>query len=192
MRRGPPSPEPGGRMSEAREGLTHLDAGGRPRMVDVSDKKETRRRAIATGAIRMGEETLSAIRRGSAAKGDVLQVAQIAGIQAGKRCGDLIPLCHVLPGTSLSVELEEDRALPGIRVRAEATATATTGVEMEALLAASVALLTVYDMLKAMDRGMVLERIQLVRKEGGRSGLWVREEGGEINPPDRESGSGPS
>jgi len=161
-------------------------------MVDVSDKKETKRRAIATGAIRMGEETLSAIRGGGAPKGDVLQVAQIAGIQAGKRCGDLIPLCHVLPGTSLTVELEEDRELPGIRVRAEATATAATGVEMEALLAASVALLTVYDMLKAMDRGMVLESIQLVRKEGGRSGLWVREEGAEVNPPNQGSGSGRS
>jgi cyclic pyranopterin phosphate synthase len=155
-------------------------------MVDVSGKEETRRRAIATGAIRMGRETLSAIRRGSSPKGDVLQVAQIAGIQAGKRCGDLIPLCHVLPGTSLTVELEEDRDLPGIRVRAEATASATTGVEMEALLAASVALLTVYDMVKAMDRGMVLERIQLVRKEGGRSGLWVREEETEISPPHQE------
>ena len=164
-------------MSGSSDELTHLDAQGRARMVDVSRKDETQRRAVATGAIRMAPETLSAISRGAAQKGDVLQVARIAGIQAGKRCGDLIPLCHILPGASLRVDLEEDLDLPGVRVRAEATIQGQTGVEMEALTAASVALLTVYDMVKAMDRGMVLEGIRLMSKEGGRSGSWVRDEG---------------
>lgn len=179
-------------MSEPRDRLTHLDPRGRPRMVDVSEKRETRRRAVAVGAVRMSEETLSAIIEGGTPKGHVLQIAQIAGIQAGKRCGDLIPLCHVLPGTTLTVELDEDPTLPGIRVTAEAAATARTGVEMEALTAAAVALLTVYDMVKAMDRGMVLESIQLVRKEGGRSGVWVREEGTDIPSGDRPGRSTPA
>jgi cyclic pyranopterin phosphate synthase len=161
-------------MTDREKELTHLDADGRPRMVDVSGKDETRRRAVAEGAIRMAPETLSAIVRGGSPKGDVLQVARIAGIQAGKRSGDLIPLCHLLPGASLSVEIEEDPDLPGLRVRAEASIRGQTGVEMEALTAASVALLTVYDMAKAMDRGMVLEGIRLVSKEGGRSGKWER------------------
>ena len=164
-------------MSGSSDELTHLDAEGRARMVDVSRKDETQRRAVATGAIRMARETLSAISRGTARKGDVLQVARIAGIQAGKRCGDLIPLCHILPGASLRVDLEEDFDLPGVRVRAEATIQGQTGVEMEALTAASVALLTVYDMVKAMDRGMVMDGIRLLSKEGGRSGSWVWEEG---------------
>ena len=144
-------------------------------MVDVSDKGDTHRRAVAEGTIRMSPETLEAISSGNAPKGDVLQVARIAGIQAGKKTGDLIPLCHILPGASLAVEVEEEPSLPGIRVRAEATVQGQTGVEMEALTAASVALLTVYDMVKAMDRGMVLEGIRLVSKEGGRSGGWTRE-----------------
>jgi cyclic pyranopterin phosphate synthase len=146
-------------------------------MVDVTGKEETRRRAVAEGAIRMAPETLSAILEGRTPKGNVLQVAQIAGIQAGKRTSDLIPLCHVLPGASLAVDLWDDQELPGIRVRAEATVGGQTGVEMEALTAASVALLTVYDMAKALDRRMSLEGIRLRSKEGGRSGTWVREAG---------------
>jgi len=165
-------------MSKPRSRLTHLDPQGLPRMVDVSEKETTQRRAVAEGAIRMAPETLSAITEGRSPKGDVLQVARIAGIQAGKRSGDLIPLCHILPGASLVVNLEEDPKLPGVRVRAEATIQGQTGVEMEALTAASVALLTVYDMVKAMDRGMVLEGIRLVSKEGGRSGSWTQEEEG--------------
>jgi cyclic pyranopterin phosphate synthase len=156
-------------------GLTHLDAAGRARMVDVSDKAETRRRAVASGRIRMAAETLARIQAGDAPKGDVLGVARIAGIQAGKRTADLIPLCHMLPGASVSVSLEPDPSLPGIVVRAEATCSGQTGVEMEALTAAAVALLTVYDMAKGLDRGMVLEEVRLERKEGGRSGAWIRE-----------------
>ena len=164
-------------MDDESRGLTHLDSQGRPRMVDVSEKAETTRRAIAVGAIRMAPSTLEAILGGTTPKGDVLQVARIAGIQAGKRTGELIPLCHLLPGTSLSVELEPDRDLPGVRVRAEATLTGRTGVELEAMTGAAVALLTVYDMAKALDRGMVLEEIRLVLKKGGRSGRWTADEG---------------
>jgi cyclic pyranopterin phosphate synthase len=164
-------------MTDPASKLTHLDNLGRPRMVDVSEKDETRRKAVAVGAIRMDRDTLSAISQGRSPKGDVLQVARIAGIQAGKRTGDLIPLCHLLPSASIVVDLEGDPDLPGVRVRAEATIQGKTGVEMEALTAASVALLTVYDMVKAMDRGMVLEGIRLFSKEGGRSGRWLSEEG---------------
>ena len=164
-------------MAESDHPLTHLDDQGRPRMVDVSGKDDTRRTAVAEGALRMAPETLSAITEGRIPKGEVLQVARLAGIQAGKRAGELIPLCHLLPGAALSVEVEPDPALPGVRVRAEATLKGQTGVEMEALTAVSLALLTVYDMVKAMDRGMVLEGIRLVSKEGGRSGRWSREEG---------------
>jgi len=164
-------------MSEDPKGLTHLDHRGRPRMVDVSGKEKTRRVAVAEGAIRMAPETLAAISLGRTEKGDVLQVARIAGIQAGKRSGELIPLCHILPGASLVVNLEEDPDLPGVRVKAEASIQGQTGVEMEALTAASVALLTVYDMAKALDRGMVIQDVRLLSKEGGRSGSWVRMEG---------------
>lgn len=161
-------------MSDERGRLTHLDEEGRPRMVDVTGKEVTRRSAVAEGRIRMARETLEAIRSGATPKGDVLQVARLAGIQAGKRTGDLIPLCHVLPGASLTVDLNLDETLPGVVARAEARYTGRTGVEMEALTAVSVALLTVYDMAKALDRRMVLEGITLVRKEGGRSGSWQR------------------
>jgi cyclic pyranopterin phosphate synthase len=124
----------------------------------------------------MAKETFTAIQAGEAPKGEVLQVARLAGIQAGKRTGELIPLCHLLPGTSLAVEVELDGELPGVRVRATATFTGPTGVEMEALTATAVALLTVYDMVKSMDRGMVLEEVRLISKEGGRSGSWVQPE----------------
>jgi cyclic pyranopterin phosphate synthase len=157
-------------MSESRP--THLDEKGAARMVDVTEKEETSRRAIAEGALRMQPETLAALVEGRTPKGEALAVARIAGIQAGKRTDQLIPLCHALPGASVTVELEPDVDLPGVRVRAEARYHGRTGVEMEALTAGAVALLALYDMCKAMDRGMVLEEIRLVRKEGGRSGVW--------------------
>lgn len=172
-------------MNDHQDRLTHLDQEGRPRMVDVSEKEDTRRRAVAEGVIRMAPETLSAIVEGRSAKGDVLQVARIGGIQAGKRAGELIPLCHVLPGVSITVELEADQDLPGVRVRAEATARGQTGVEMEALAAASLALLTVYDMVKAVDRGMVLGDIHLLSKEGGRSGRWNRDDASNAHRADK-------
>ena len=155
--------------------LTHLDSGGRARMVDVSAKQATRRLAIAEGRIRMAPDTATAIRSGDAPKGDVLATARLAGIMAGKRAAELIPLCHPLPGASVSMELWVDDALPGVIARAEAVVDASTGVEMEALTAVSVALLTVYDMAKALDRGMRIEGVRLVLKEGGRSGLWEAE-----------------
>jgi cyclic pyranopterin phosphate synthase len=155
-----------------KDDLTHFDEEGRPRMVDVSEKQRTVRVAEAEGVIIVRPETLERIRSGTTAKGDPLQVAQLAGIMAGKRTADLIPLCHPLPGASVEVRLETDEALPGIRAKAEARFAGQTGVEMEALTAVSVALLTVYDMLKAVDRGMRIEGIRLLRKEGGRSGSW--------------------
>ena len=153
-------------------GLTHIDAQGNPRMVDVSDKEASTRVAVAEGRIRMSADTLAAIRGGRVHKGDVLQVARLAGVMAGKRTGDLIPLCHMLPGASIAVDLDWDEALPGIVLRAEARITGQTGVEMEALTAVSVGLLTVYDMAKSLDRGMVIEGVRLLRKEGGKSGVW--------------------
>ena len=153
-------------------GLTHIDAQGNPRMVDVSDKEASTRVAVAEGRIRMSSDTLAAIRGGKVHKGDVLQVARLAGVMAGKRTGDLIPLCHMLPGASIAVDLDWDEALPGIVLRAEARITGQTGVEMEALTAVSVGLLTVYDMAKSLDRGMVIEGVRLLRKEGGKSGAW--------------------
>jgi cyclic pyranopterin phosphate synthase len=161
--------------ADGRDGLTHLDAHGQARMVDVSAKATTRRRAIAEGSIRMAPETMRAIRAGDAPKGDVLGTARLAGIMAGKRTSDLIPMCHPLPGTTISVELSVDDALPGVRARAEAVVDGPTGVEMEALTAVSVALLTVYDMAKALDRGMVIEGVRLLLKEGGKSGRWEAE-----------------
>ncbi len=160
-------------MSESRP--THLDESGSARMVDVTGKDETDRRAVAVGALRMDRTTLDALVEGRTPKGEALAVARIAGIQAGKRTDQIIPLCHALPGASLTVELEPDGDLPGVRVRAEARYRGRTGVEMEALTAASVALLTLYDMCKALDRGMVLEEVRLARKEGGRSGVWEAE-----------------
>ncbi len=165
---------------DSTSGLTHLDSRGRPRMVDVSDKDVTSREAVAVGRIRMSAEALEAIRKGRTAKGDVLKVAELAGIMAGKRTGEVIPLCHVLPAVSLTVELEPDPDLPGIRCRALARIAGQTGVEMEALTAASVALLTVYDMVKSLDRAMSIEEVALTRKSGGRSGTWTAEREGGI------------
>ena len=159
-------------MNDDPKGLPHLDAAGNPRTVDVTAKAPARRTAVAEGHIRMSAEALETIRSGGTAKGDALQVARLAAIMAGKRTGELIPLCHVLPGTSVTVDVEPVDDLPGIRVTAEARIVGQTGVEMEALTAVCVGLLTVYDMVKSVDRGMVLEGIRLLSKEGGRSGRW--------------------
>jgi cyclic pyranopterin phosphate synthase len=141
-------------------------------MVDVTEKEVTQRRAVAEGRIVMAASTLQRIVAGDTPKGDVLRTAELAGVMAGKKTSDLIPLCHALPGATVRVSLEADAALPGVRARAEATVTERTGVEMEALTAVSVALLTVYDMAKAVDRGMRIEGVRLLEKEGGRSGSW--------------------
>lgn len=149
--------------------LTHFDASGKAHMVDVSDKAVTAREAVAEGCVTMLPETL-ALAQGGAAKGDVMGVARLAGIMASKRTADLIPLCHPLPITKVSVDLVPDPALPGIRVTATVRTTGQTGVEMEALTAVSVACLTVYDMLKAAEKSMTIGNIRLVRKSGGKSG----------------------
>jgi cyclic pyranopterin phosphate synthase len=151
--------------------LTHIDADGAARMVDVSAKAETKRTAVAEGRILVGETALAAIREGSVKKGDVLAVARVAGIMAAKKTADLIPLCHPLPisGVTLDLVIEAD----GIRATASITTTYTTGIEMEALTAVSVALLTIYDMAKALDRGMRIDGIRLLAKTGGRSGDWT-------------------
>ncbi len=158
--------------------FTHLDADGQARMVDVGEKPVTPRRAVAGAQVIMAGSTLEAIRDSSLAKGDVLAVARIAGIQAAKRCDELIPLCHSLPLDEVSVDFELDSDLPGVRIRCSAAVHSRTGVEMEALTAASVAALTIYDMGKAIDRSMVISEVCLLRKEGGRSGIWEREESG--------------
>ena len=158
-------------MNEPR--FTHIDESGAPRMVDVGDKSVTHRVAVAEGTIRMSPATLQAIVRGETPKGAVLSVAQLAGIMAAKRTADLIPLCHPLALSAVRVTLEPDEELPGIRSRAEVRVEGRTGVEMEALTAVSASLLTVYDMCKALDRGMEMGGIRLLRKEGGRSGTWT-------------------
>ncbi|MFZ4689467.1 MAG: cyclic pyranopterin monophosphate synthase MoaC [Polymorphobacter sp.] len=150
--------------------LTHLDDQGAARMVDVSAKAATRREAIAEGFITIAEPALAAIRSQAVAKGDVIAVARIAGIMAAKRTADLIPLCHPLPIDAVSVDLVIEAN--GIRAVASVITTHGTGVEMEALTAVSVALLTIYDMAKAMDRGMVVSGVRLLKKSGGRSGDW--------------------
>lgn len=154
--------------------LTHLDSKGRAQMVDVGDKDVTYRVCVARGAVRMSGETLALIAEGRAPKGDVLATARIAGIQAGKRTHEWIPLCHSLPLDSLEVELQPDPAAGRIVVQAQARAHARTGVEMEALVAVSAAALTLYDMCKAVDRDMVIEAVHLVSKQGGKSGDWQR------------------
>jgi cyclic pyranopterin phosphate synthase len=152
--------------------LTHIDETGAANMVDVSDKPVTARVALAEGAVVMLPETLRLIRSGDAKKGDVLGTARLAGIMASKRTHELIPLCHPLLLSKVKVDCEIDEALPGIRVLAEVRVDAQTGVEMEALTAVSVACLTIYDMVKAVDRGMRIENIRLLRKSGGRSGSY--------------------
>ncbi|MBI2072964.1 MAG: cyclic pyranopterin monophosphate synthase MoaC [Gemmatimonadetes bacterium] len=154
--------------------LSHLDSAGRPRMVDVGEKSATQRTAVAEGAIRMAREALEEVERNAGPKGDVLTTAELAGVMAAKRTAELIPLCHPLPLDHVSVDVSLDPTLPGVRVRATARATARTGVEMEALTAVAVALLTVYDMVKAADRGMEIGEIRLLEKAGGKSGDWRR------------------
>ncbi len=156
--------------------LTHLSAAGEAHMVDVSAKPETSRVARARGQVAMARETLRLAVDGQAKKGDVFGVARIAGIMAAKKTSELIPLCHPLALSSVSVEITPDEALPGLRVFAEASVTGKTGVEMEALTAVSVACLTIYDMLKAVDRFMRIEGVELVEKRGGKSGDWRREQ----------------
>jgi cyclic pyranopterin phosphate synthase len=155
--------------------LTHLDEAGRAHMVDVSKKPDTERLAIAEGEVKMKRETLELIRAGHIKKGDVLTVAQVAGIMASKRTSELIPLCHPIPLTKVEVELSLDDSLPGVKIRASARSTGKTGVEMEALTAVSVAALTIYDMAKAAEKTMRLQNIRLVEKHGGRSGDVVNE-----------------
>ena len=150
--------------------LTHIDSQGYARMVDVGDKPDTARMAIARGEVRMKPETLALIRTGAIKKGDALTVAQIAGIQAAKRTWELIPLCHPLPLTKVAVGLELDDALPGVIITATTRVTGKTGVEMEALTAVSVAALTIYDMAKAVEKTMRIQNIRLIEKHGGRSG----------------------
>jgi len=156
--------------------LTHIGAAGEARMVDVSQKPATERVAIAEGRVVMRPETLALIRSGDAKKGDVLGTARIAGIMAAKRTHELIPLCHPIALTKVTVDLDGDDSLPGVVVRAEVKTVGATGVEMEALTAVSVACLTIYDMAKAADRGMRIEGIRLIEKRGGKSGLWRAEQ----------------
>lgn len=155
--------------------LTHVDETGRARMVDVSGKNPSARVAIATGAIRMAPTTLDAIRTNSLKKGDVLAVARVAGIMAAKKTSELIPLCHPIALTDIGVEFTLDDSLPGVRVQTLARTMERTGVEMEALTAAAAALLTIYDMAKALDRGMTITSVALLEKSGGASGDWKRE-----------------
>ena len=153
-------------------GLTHFDDKGDAHMVDVSEKDVTARIAVASGAVRMASETLAMITEGRAKKGDVLGVARLAGIMGAKKTADLVPLCHPLPITKVSVELTPDEDLPGIRIEATVKTTGQTGVEMEALTAVSVAGLTLYDMVKAVDKAMVIEAIRVELKDGGKSGRY--------------------
>ena len=155
--------------------LTHLDEHGRARMVDVGAKPDTERIAIAKGEVHMKQETLDLIRAGQIKKGDVLTVAQIAGISASKRTSELIPLCHPLPLTKVDVDLALDDALPGVLITATTKTIGKTGVEMEALTAVSVAALTIYDMAKAAEKTMHIQNIRLVEKHGGRSGDVINE-----------------
>lgn len=153
--------------------LTHLDSQGQARMVDVGGKAETARSAIATGRIRMSAKALAAIRDGSGPKGDVLAAARIAGIMAAKKTGELIPLCHPLTLDAVTVDFAFEA--DAVRATARASLTGKTGVEMEAMTATSIALLTIYDMAKALDKGMVIEEVRLLEKTGGKSGAWRAE-----------------
>ena len=155
--------------------LTHLDAEGRARMVDVGEKPSTTRRAVAEGRIVMKAETLNLIAEGGHKKGDVLAVARVAGIMAAKKTAELVPLCHPLPVTKVSLDLTTDPDLPGVRIEATVKTTGQTGVEMEALTAVSTAALTVYDMAKAVDKGMEIGGLRVVLKDGGKSGRYEAE-----------------
>ena len=157
-------------MSE--QELTHIDENGRARMVDVSDKAVTARRAMAAGRLVMSSETLKLALSGGHKKGDVIAVAEIAGVMAAKKCGDLIPMCHPLPITSAKVEVTPDYDEVALKVTAVVTTNGQTGVEMEAMTAVSVACLTLYDMLKSSDKSMIVEQVRLLEKDGGKSGSW--------------------
>ena len=163
-----PRPQP---RAERRR-LSHLDRAGRPRMVDVTDKA---RRAVAEAAVAVSPETMSLVIDGGGTKGDVLGVAELAGVMGAKRTSELIPLCHPLALTDLVVAITPDRAAGVLRIRAEAATTGQTGVEMEAMTAASVAALTIYDMVKGVERGVEIRGVRLVSKTGGKSGTWVRQ-----------------
>lgn len=162
-------------MKKSKEGgphLTHMSDDGTPTMVDVTSKATTERQAVAEGILTCSADAFDLLIGSENPKGDVLQVAQLAGIMAGKRTGELIPLCHMLPGASVVVEASPDPDLPGIRVTATSSIRGQTGVEMEALMAVSISLLTAYDMLKSADKGMTISGIRLRSKRGGRSGVW--------------------
>ena len=154
--------------------LTHFDETGRAAMVDVSGKAVTTRKAIAVGQVKMAVETLALVQKGDNKKGDVFSVAELAGIMGAKKTSDLIPLCHPLPLSKVNVRIEIDKTLPGLTVSTETKTSGQTGVEMEALTAVSVACLTIYDMLKAADKHMVIGEIMLTEKTGGKSGDWTR------------------
>jgi cyclic pyranopterin phosphate synthase len=156
--------------------LTHLDERGRARMVDVSAKPESQRTAVAEGAVRMSREAFDLVASQAVAKGDVLAVAEVAGAMGAKRTGELIPLCHPVGLDLVEIEARLEPELPGLRITVMAKATGRTGVEMEALTAVAVACLTVYDMVKAVDRGMTIEDVRLVSKTGGSRGDWRRSE----------------
>jgi cyclic pyranopterin monophosphate synthase len=154
--------------------LTHVDDSGAVRMVDVGGKRESERSALAEASVRMSPQTAATLQRGDAPKGDVLGVARLAGIQAAKRTGELIPLAHPLPLTYADVRVSVDAQEGSVRIQAEARVVGRTGVEMEAMTAAAVAALTVYDMVKGLERGVHIERVELLEKTGGRSGTWRR------------------
>ena len=155
--------------------LTHFNQAGQAHMVDVSIKTETHRRAMASGQIRMMPSTFEKVTQGDAKKGDVLGIARLAGIMAAKQTGSLIPLCHPIPLTHVSIDFELDHQHSVVKCVATSETVGRTGVEMEAMTAASIALLTIYDMLKAVDRGMVIESVRLLEKSGGKSGTWSAE-----------------
>ena len=160
------------------EKFTHLNQSGEANMVDVSAKQSTRRLAIAQAVVVLGADIMTSVRDQSIAKGDLLATARIAGIQAAKRCSELIPLCHPLPLSKVKIDIEEyvSADKQGLKILASCSTTGQTGVEMEALTAASVAALTIYDMCKALDKGIIIEAVQLLEKQGGKSGHWVRDE----------------
>lgn len=165
-------------MSSHDPKLTHLDEAGAANMVDVSTKESTHRIAVARGSVTMRAETLALIRSGNAKKGDVIGTARVAGIMAAKKTHELVPLCHPLMLSKVAVDIEVDEELPGLLVTATTKVSGQTGVEMEALTACSVTCLTIYDMAKAVDRGMVIGDIRLVEKAGGKSGHWTLEKDG--------------
>lgn len=165
--------DPQSELAAANDGLTHFDATGQAHMVDVGGKNETHRIAVATGTIRMKPETLAIIESGTAKKGDVLGIARIAAIMGAKRTSDLIPLCHPLALTRVTVDFSIDRGQSSVDCRAQVETFGKTGVEMEALTAVQIGLLTIYDMCKAVDRGMIMSEIRVCEKHGGKSGSWL-------------------